>query len=127
MNSLAHATGAYGRAQTAARTPRGIEYEVIARITRRLKASAARRHEDFPTFAEALGENLRLWTTLGMDVADPDNALPAPLRAQLFYLFEFTDQHSRKLLSGDDVSPDVLIEINTSVLRGLRGGEEAAA
>ena len=121
MNSLATAGDAYGRAQTAARTPRGIEYEVLARVTRRLKAASARRTEDFPEFARALGENLKLWTVLGMDVADKDNGLPAPLRAQIFYLFEFTDQHSRKLLNGDDVSPDILVEINTSVLRGLRG------
>ncbi len=121
MNSLATAGDAYGRAQTAARTPRGIEYEVLARVTRRLKAAAARRTEDFPGFAHALGENLKLWTVLGLDVADKDNGLPAPLRAQIFYLFEFTDQHSRKLLSGEDASPDILVEINTSVMRGLRG------
>ena len=121
MNSLAYASDAYGRAQTAARTPRSIEYEVMARVTRRLKAASARRSEDFPEFAHALGENMKLWTVLGMDVADKDNGLPAPLRAQIFYLFEFTDQHSRKLLNGDDVSPDILVEINTSVLRGLRG------
>lgn len=126
MNSLAHASGAYGRAQTAARTPRGIEYEVIARITRRLKSAADARGTDFPAFAHALGDNLKLWMTLGMDVADKDNPLPAPLRAQLFYLFEFTDQHSRKLLNGEDVSPDILVEINTSVMRGLRGEGGAA-
>ena len=126
MNSLAPAGDAYGRTQTAARTPRGIEYEVFARTTRRLKAASARRHTDFPAFAEALGDNLKLWTVLGMDVADRDNGLPAPLRAQLFYLFEFTDQHSRKLLAGEDVSPDILVEINTSVMRGLRGEGGAA-
>ena len=126
MNSLAPAGGAYGRAQTAARTPRGIEYEVLARVTRRLKAATARRTEDFPGFARAIGENLKLWTVLGLDVADRDNALPAPLKAQLFYLFEFTDLHSRKLLNGEDVSPDILVEINTSVMRGLRGDGGAA-
>ncbi len=126
MNSLAPAGGAYGRAQTATRTPRGVEYEVVARITRRLHAAAARRKEDFPAFAEALVENLSLWRTLGLDVAEPGNTLPAPLRAQLFYLFEFTDQHSRKLLNGDAVSPDILVEINTSVMRGLRSEGGAA-
>jgi flagellar protein FlaF len=126
MNSLAHATGAYGRAQTAARTPRGIEYEVIARITRRLKSASASREADYPGFVAALTDNLRLWTTLGMDVASGGNELPAPLRAQLFYLFEFPDRHSRKLLAGETVSPDILVEINVSVLRGLRGGEAGA-
>ena len=126
MNSLAPAGDAYGRSQSAARTPRGIEYEVFARTTRRLKAASARRDSDFPAFAHALGDNLKLWTVLAIDVADRDNSLPAPLRAQLFYLFEFTDQHSRKLLAGEDVSPDILVEINTSVMRGLRGEGGAA-
>ena len=123
---ISTARTAYAAPGAPTRTLRGIEYEVMARITRRLKAAAARRTEDFPEFAHALGENLKLWTVLGMDVADQDNALPAPLRAQIFYLFEFTDQHSRKLLAGDDVSPDILVDINTSVMRGLRGDGGAA-
>ena len=70
----------------------------------------------------ALGDRTaRLWSTLALDVADPDNALPAALRAQLFYLFEFTEVHSRRLLGRDGASPDILVEINTAVLRGLRG------
>ena len=121
MNSLAHASGAYGRTQAAARTPRSIEYAVMARITHRLKATAGQRTENFSDFAQALDENLALWTKLGIDVASPQNGLPDALRAQLFYLFEFTDQHSRKLLAGKPVSPDILVEINTSVMRGLRG------
>ena len=121
MNSLAHDSGAYGRAQTAARTPRSIEYEVIARITRRLKAAAATRESDYPGFVAAVSDNLRLWAVLGTDVAASGNELPTPLRARIFYLFEFTEQHSRKLLAGEPVSADILIEINVAVLRGLRG------
>jgi flagellar protein FlaF len=121
MNSLAHDSGAYGRAQTAARTPRSIEYEVMARTTRRLKAAAATRETDFPGFVAAVTDNLRLWTVLGTDVASGGNELPAPLRARIFYLFEFTQRHSRSLLRREPVSPDILVEINVAVLRGLRG------
>ncbi len=120
MNALATATNAYGRAQMAARTPRGIEYEVIARTTQRLKAAAETRKADFPRFADALNENRQLWLTLGLDVAAEGNQLPRVLRAQLFYLFEFTDQHTRKVLAGE-AEPDILIDINLSVMRGLRG------
>jgi flagellar protein FlaF len=45
--------------------------------------------------------------------------LPSQLRAQLFWLAEFTETHSRKVLAGQaTVAP--LLEVNTAVLRGLR-------
>lgn len=60
---------------------------------------------------------------MAADVSDSLNTLPAALRAQLFYLAEFTEIHSRKVINGE-ASADALIDINTSVLRGLnsRGG-----
>ncbi|MDO9525518.1 MAG: flagellar biosynthesis regulator FlaF, partial [Gemmobacter sp.] len=57
---------------------------------------------------------------LAADVAETDNGLPGPLRAQLFYLYEFASEHSRKVLSGS-ASVEVLVDINTAVMRGLRG------
>ena len=70
--------------------------------------------------ARAIHDNRSLWTALAADVAIETNPLPRPLRAQIFYLSEFTAQHSRKVLAGD-ASVDVLIDINTAVMRGLRG------
>lgn len=76
----------------------------------------------FADFAAALHENCRLWILLATSVADPDNELPQALRAQIFYLAEFTMQHSQKVLEGK-ATADVLIEINTSMMRGLRQEE----
>ena len=86
------------------------------------KCSAAwpKRDTNFAALATALDANLRLWTTLGADVAGPGNALPQALRAQLFYLYEFTAEHSRAVLEGR-ASVEVLVDINTAVMRGLRG------
>ena len=72
-----------------------------------------------------LHENRRLWVLFAGDVASKDNLLPDTLRAQLFYLAEFTLQHTSKVLDGT-ASVDVLIEINTAVMRGLRQQEIAA-
>ncbi len=116
---------AYSMPGTPARSLRGIEYDIFARVTHRLKAALAAGYRDFPGLAAALHENRRLWTVLAADVAAPGNALPAGLRAQLFYLYEFTDRHSRKVLSGE-ATADVLVDINAAVMRGLRG-EGAAA
>ena len=55
------------------------------------------------------------------DVADRANGLPQDLRARIFYLAEFTDQHSSKVLSGKGKA-DVLVEINAAIMRGLREG-----
>ena len=61
-----------------------------------------------------------MWTTLAADVADPENALPSTLRAQIFYLAEFTEHHSR-LIQRKEASAAALIEVNTAILRGLNG------
>lgn len=114
------ARSAYARPDVASRTPRMVEYDLIARITQRLTATWAKRRVDFPAFALALTDNQRLWSTLAADVAEPGNGLPAALRAQLFYLYQFTVEHSRTVLD-DKGSIEVLIDINTAVMRGLRG------
>ncbi len=123
----AHSTArsAYARPEAPARTPRGIEYDLLARITQRMSAAWVRKTEDFPGFVDALAANLRLWSTLAADVAGPQNGLPAPLRAQLFYLYQFTTEHSRAVLEGR-ASVEVLVDINTAVMRGLRGDRGAA-
>jgi flagellar protein FlaF len=102
-----------------------VEYDLLARITNRLTQAEAARNKDYPAFARALSDNHRLWSTLAADVAEPGNGLPAQLRAQLFYLYQFTAEHSRKVLDGT-AGIGVLIDINTAVMRGLRGGEDAA-
>lgn len=111
---------AYARPEAPARSPRSVEYELLARITQRLTATWTRKADDFPRFVEALAANLTLWSTLAADVAGPQNGLPAPLRAQLFYLYQFTTEHSRSVMDGR-ASVDVLVDINTAVMRGLRG------
>jgi flagellar protein FlaF len=123
MNAFAQT--AYGQPTYTGRaapiqTARDAEYEVIARITRRLNAAVARQDTDFPGMIAALAENERLWSTLAADVAGPGNGLPQVLRARLFYLYRFVAQHSRKVRAGT-AAAGVLVEINTAVLRGLRG------
>jgi flagellar protein FlaF len=115
----------YTRPDAATRTPRSMEYELLARATKALTRAWTGRKQDFPGLATALSENLRLWSTLAADVAEPANGLPAALRAQLFYLYQFTSEHSRAVLS-DGGSVEVLIDINTAVMRGLRGEGTAA-
>lgn len=119
MNAFYQAQQAYSSsAQSPLRTDRSAEYQAFSEIIRRLSRAAKLDGGQFAELASAIHDNRALWTILASDVASTDNALPEPLRAQIFYLAEFTDQHSRKILKGDaDVG--VLIEINTAVMRGL--------
>jgi flagellar protein FlaF len=111
---------AYARRETPARSLRSVEYDLIAQITQRLRTAWVNRTTDFPALVAALADNQKLWSTLASDVALPDNGLPAPLRAQLFYLYEFTNQHTRAILDRG-ASAEVLTDINMAMLRGLRG------
>jgi flagellar biosynthesis activator protein FlaF len=114
------ARSVYARPEAPHKTPRSLEYDLLARVTQRLSAAWAKRSENYPRLAAALEENQRIWSTLASDVAGSGNGLPAKLRAQLFYLYEFTAQHSRAVRD-NKASVSVLIEINTAVMRGLRG------
>jgi flagellar biosynthesis activator protein FlaF len=110
----------YARPEAPMRSTRSIEYDILARTTKALTAAARRKGEDFAAFVSALHDNQRLWSTFAADVADDDNGLPQALRARLFYLFQFTAEHSRQILDGQG-EVDVLVDINTAVMRGLRG------
>ena len=125
MNAMNMAKMAYTTNQAPIRTPRGTEYEAFARVTRRLKAAAEQGTAGFVQLAQAIHTNRQLWTMLAADVAEAENGLPRDLRARIFYLAEFTAQHSRKILRGED-TVDVLVEINTAIMRGLRNKVEAA-
>lgn len=125
MNARTLAQRAYAGNTAPTRAPRGIEYEVIARITHRIKSAAMKGPAAFPELASALHENRQLWTLLAIDVAGPANDLPEDLRARLFYLSEFTAHHTSKVLARTaSVAP--LLEVNTAVLRGLRTEKKAS-
>lgn len=118
MNAVDMAKRAYGSSATPVRTPRNIEYALFARVTQRIRAAANAGPRGFGALAQALHENRKLWRMLFVDVADENNALPVGAKAQIVYLAEFVNQHSSKVLKGR-ATADVLIEINTSVMRGL--------
>lgn len=112
---------AYAPGNASLKPARDIEYDAFARITGAMKRAASMSEK-----AAALHKNRQLWTILAIDVADKHNALPAPLRAKILSLAQFTDQHTSKVLARKD-EIDVLVDINTSIMRGLRQQKEIAA
>lgn len=120
MNALIHSKTGYARTDATLRPMRSIEYEALARVTQKLSTTWKTRKADFPALVQALSDNLGLWSTLAADVASSGNGLPPSLRAQLFYLYEFSEIQTRRVLN-ENASVEVLIDVNTAVMRGLRG------
>ncbi len=121
MISTSLAQTAYAASATPVRTQRGTEYAAFQKVTARLN-QALRRGSPMSERATALHDNRKLWTILASDLADEDNGLPQSLRAQLFYLAEFSLLQSRQALK-DAAALEALVDINTAVMRGLSGQE----
>ena len=112
---------AYQQAAQRAESPRDTEYRLFAEVTRALMDAASADRSDLKTRVAALDWNRRLWTTLAADCASPDNRLPPALRASIISLSMFVGRHtSQTIREGGDL--DLLIEVNRSVMQGLRPG-----
>lgn len=116
MASNVHAYQTY--ASTPVKSTKDTEIEIILETTRRLKHAEKERDTNFSKFASTLQENRKMWITLATDVANTNNGLPQELRARIFYLFEYTQFYTRKVLS-ENLSIEPLVDINLAVLRGL--------
>jgi len=115
----------YDSSTKATGTPRSVEYKLFAQISGALSRSQKQKTEDYPGYVAALSRNLELWTVLGSDVAAKGNHLPSELKSQIFYLSEFTREHTRQILSGEqDLDADILLSINSNIMLGLRGQQE---
>ncbi len=129
MTTSALARNAYHQSARSTASPREVERQVLSKLTTAVVVAQKNRESDPAAFARALGKNLEFWNVVAVDVVSEGNQLPAELRSQLFYLFEFTQHYTRKLLADDDHSLDAepLIEINQNIIRGLQGFEAAPA
>ena len=126
VSSLAR--DAYHQSTRTTASPRAVERQLLSKLTTAIVVAQKNREDDPAAFVRALGKNLEFWTVVATDVASESNQLPVELRSQLFYLFEFTQHYTRKLMSEDGKALDAepLIEINQNIIRGLQGPEEAA-
>lgn len=118
MNVQTTAERGYMQHAASTHSERRIEYEVMARVTHRLREAARRAKRNYPAYVEALDDNRKLWQVFAVDVLDKDNELPDELRARIFYLAEFTAAHTTKILR-EKASVVPLLEINVAILRGL--------
>lgn len=117
---------AYKQAASRAESPREMEYRLFGQVTRALMQASTADASDVATRIDALDWNRRLWSTLATDCADPGNAMPMALRAQIISISIFVGKHSSVVMRGED-DFEVLIDINRSIMQGLAQGVQQAA
>ena len=119
MSAISTAERGYLSSVSTTRSEKRAEYEVISRITHRLRDAARQSKKDYPSYIACLNENRKLWQVMALNVTEDENRLPNELKASIFYLYQFTEAHTKKILS-NNVSVMPLLEVNMAVMRGLK-------
>lgn len=116
---------AYQSATQRSETPRDAEYRLFGQVTRALMEAAEADPADLKTRIEALDWNRRVWSALAVDCAQPENALPHELRAQIISISIWVNRHTSAVMrSRESFQP--LVEVNKAIMQGLAGRAEAA-
>lgn len=102
------------RAASAHRGPREQEADVFRRVTGALRAAQQGTPMDQ---VKAIADNTRLWMMVGDLLRDPENALPAALRASIVSVGKALHREMQQ------PSPDLafLIAVNEDITAGLSG------
>ena len=110
----------YAAAATTMRSTRDAEYDAFSRVTSMLhQADPQGRNAES---IAAVSRNNELWLILSADLMNPDNALPDELKAGLLSLAGFSIRHGHAVMAGE-ATTDALIDVNISVMKGLRSNE----
>ncbi|MEM7728182.1 MAG: flagellar biosynthesis regulator FlaF [Pseudomonadota bacterium] len=115
-----NAQSAYGNTGREIGSDKDVEVQVFQTAIARLRPLMGLDFKLTPTAAETLSENLKLWDTLTLDLIHPENQTADDLKAQLIGLAKFVRAHTIGLYGGNG-TVDVLVDINTAVLKGLLG------
>lgn len=117
--------GAYQKTQKITASPRETEYRLFGQVTHALMGVRGLERHD-KRVIDALDWNRQMWGVLSMDCGSDGNGLAVPLRAQIVSLSLWVSKHSTAVMRGtEDVEP--LIEINTTIMEGLRAVVDAGS
>lgn len=115
MQTMTRATNAYQKA-SAHRSLREQEADTFHHATGALRTA---RGGEAIQRARAIADNRRLWLAVNDLVRDPDNALPAELRASIASIAIAV----RREMERDNPDFDFLISINENIAAGLLGNQ----
>lgn len=105
----------------AIRTERDIEYYAFLNVTSLLHSAMVDERPE--VLIRAANENVKLWTSLLIDLSQKNNLLRDEVKAGLISIGMFSVRQSLKAIAGNADLID-LIDINMCVMRGLRGESE---
>ncbi len=118
MTLQLQAQNTYARVGLETATDRTLEMRAFEKITQTMSAIDPVAPGGFSALAEALLDNNKLWAVLVDDIRNEDNMLPHELKKGILHLEEFTRLHALKVMAGS-ATIEILVEINTSMIRGL--------
>lgn len=113
MQMMSYAARAY-QTSSGRRSPREQEADVFRRANGALRSM---RDAGDVARTRALADNRRLWGVVMDLMRDPDNALPAPLRAQIVSIGLAVQRN----MDAENPDWDFLIGINEQIAAGLSG------
>ncbi len=106
---------AYRRQKEAAETPRELERRAFLTVIGKLTEG---KEKGGRVLVEACFLNSRLWETLLVDLALPENALPDTLKARLISIGIWVLRYTPGVMAGRSAI-DPLISVNRSIAEGL--------
>ena len=110
---------AYRNTQRITEDPRSTEYRLFGQVTGALIDVQKNGRAGTP-LVEAVDWNKKLWRTLATDCMDERNQLPQDLRAKIVSLSLWIAKYSRTV-TRDGASLDPLIQVNRTIMQGLKG------
>jgi flagellar protein FlaF len=120
MDQKQKALRGYGETKRQTASDKHIELQLFSSITARLRAQTTKETTQLNSvMAQALIDNAKLWNILFCDLVTEENQLPLETKKNLISLAEFTQQHTKRVLSGQ-AGMGILVEINDSVIIGLK-------
>src|SRR5215468_9338546 len=113
---------AYRRSHQATEMPRDLERRAFTTTIGKLIEG---KEQGGKRLVEACFLNQQLWTTLLVDLALPQNALPEDLKARLISIGIWVHRYTPSVMQGK-APVDPLISVNRNILEGLTAGPAAS-
>ncbi len=110
---------AYQNTQRITEDSRSAEYRLFGQVTGAL-IDAQKTGQSAAPLVDAVDWNKKLWRTLAADCMDDRNQLPQEIRAKIVSLSLWIAKYSRQV-TRNGASLDPLIEVNRTIMQGLKG------
>ncbi|WP_404337489.1 flagellar biosynthesis regulator FlaF [Sphingomonas sp. MMS12-HWE2-04] len=115
---------AYQVARSRAETPRAAEFRLMSEITGEMMDAETAGLKG-AMLMRPLHRNREMWSTFATDCGATGNGLPHALRAQIISIGLFVERFTSDVIAGREPVSE-LIEINRTIMEGLRGQRLAA-